>query len=116
MLVVTVWNFRYREIIYLEHLFCAQLLNLKIRRRVNLTLRDCRPTENELRPLVRISVGLCFLRSKGFCNQRCHPLGFLPRSWDFRSNLGFLGLFLSALGFFLRFFHRPWAFLWFFHI
>src|SRR6218665_40553 len=32
--------------------------------------------------------------------QRCHSLGFLPRSWVFRSNLGFLVFFLRALGFF----------------
>src|SRR6218665_2103439 len=35
--------------------------------------------------------------------QRCHCLGFLPRSWVFRSNLGFLGFFLRALGFFKGF-------------
>src|SRR6218665_3929545 len=45
--------------------------------------------------------------------QRCHCLGFLPRSWVFRSNLGFL-VFSEGLGFFLGFSKGPWVFLGFF--
>jgi len=47
-------------------------------------------------------------------HQRCHPLGFLPRSWVFRSNLGFLGFVWHSLRFFLRFFQTAWVFLGFF--
>src|SRR6218665_896850 len=39
-------------------------------------------------------------------HQRCHCLGFLPRSWVFGSNLGFLGFFLKALGLFWGFRQR----------
>src|SRR2546425_10044131 len=33
--------------------------------------------------------------------QWCHSLGLVPRSWDFRSYLGTLGLFAKTLGLFL---------------
>src|SRR6218665_1967592 len=46
-------------------------------------------------------------------NQRCHCLGFLPRSWVYRSNLGFLVFFLRALGF-SRVFERTLGFSCFF--
>src|SRR6218665_313851 len=48
-------------------------------------------------------------------DQRCHCLGFLSRSWVFRSNLGFLGFFLRALGF-SRVFERTLGFSWVFKI
>src|SRR6218665_2760666 len=34
-----------------------------------------------------------FCPGRDIPQQRCHPLGFLQRSWVFRSNLGFLGFF-----------------------
>src|SRR2546425_10492023 len=36
--------------------------------------------------------------------QWCHSLGLVPRSWDFRSYLGTLGLFARTLGLFLGLF------------
>ena len=45
--------------------------------------------------------------------QRCHPLGFLPRSWVFRSDLGFLFFFLKTLGLF-RVYWKPLGFLVFY--
>jgi len=46
-------------------------------------------------------------------NQRCHCLGFLPRSWVFRSDLGFLD-FSDSLGICLGFFQTAWVLLVFF--
>src|SRR2546425_3537605 len=45
--------------------------------------------------------------------QWCHSLGLVPRSWDFRSYLGTLGLFARTLGLFLgTFFEKfKWDFL-----
>src|SRR6218665_329366 len=48
-------------------------------------------------------------RVRGFIDkQRCHSLGFLSRSWVFRSDLGFWGFSTEALVFFWVFstFHR----------
>src|SRR6218665_125179 len=56
------------------------------------------------------SVGLPYHKT-GRCvalDQRCHSLGFLPRSLVFRYNLGICP---EGLGFFSRVFKTPWVFL-----
>jgi len=46
-------------------------------------------------------------------DQRCHSLGFLPRSWVFLIQSCVLGFFLRALGF-SRFFSKTLSFSWVF--